>query len=99
VCRFSVNRYPIRNRAGNDHDSRPLPISPDGAADRDDNRTDEVIHARHGSLRRPRLHGSLNTKSPLTELLGQLQTVRADLPFREDGIHTILTIERKPPQK
>ena len=99
MCRFSVNRYPIRNRAGNDHDSRPLPISPNGAAYRDDNRTDKVVNVRHGSLRRPRLHTSLDTKSSLTELLGQLQTVRADLRFREDGVHTILTIERKPPQK
>jgi hypothetical protein len=29
-------------------------------------------------------------------LLDQLQTVRADLLFREDGIQTVLSVEKKP---
>ena len=76
-----------------------VPVSPDGAAYRYESRTDEVVNARHGSLRRPRLHPDLAPESPLAQLLGQLQTVRADLRFREDGIHTVLTIQRKLPKK
>jgi len=35
------------------------------------------------------------TTAPLTRLLEQLRSIRADLRFREDGIHTVLTIERQ----
>jgi hypothetical protein len=70
------------------------PVSPDGAAYRYDPRTDEVNNVRHGSYRRERLHAGLDDDSPLLDLLRQLKSVRTDLRFREDGIHTILTIER-----
>jgi hypothetical protein len=73
-----------------------LPVSPDGAGYAFESRTDEVVNRRHGSLRRPQLHTALATDAPLGRLLEQLRTLRADLRFREDGIHTVLTIERKP---
>src|SRR6266540_6623938 len=46
----------------------------------------------------PGMHMSTSsgrTTAPLTRLLEQLRSIRADLRFREDGIHTVLTIERQ----
>jgi hypothetical protein len=71
-----------------------VPVSPDGTAYKYDRDHDEVGNERHGSLRRPRLHPSTADTSPLNFLLDQLRSVRADLRFREDGIHTVLTLER-----
>jgi hypothetical protein len=76
-----------------------VPVSPDGNKYRHDSDTDDVLNVRHGSLRRPHLHAAVDETSPVAKLLGQLRTVRADLCFREDGIHTILTIDRRPPAK
>jgi hypothetical protein len=70
------------------------PVSPDGAAYRYDGRTDEVSNTRHGSYWRERLHTALDDDSPLRDLLQHLASVRTDLRFREDGIHTTLTLER-----
>jgi hypothetical protein len=75
-----------------------VPVSPDGAAYRYDRRTQEVRNARHGSYRRPHLHEALDEQSPVARLLGQLRHVRADLRFREDGVHTVVTLERTGPQ-
>jgi hypothetical protein len=72
-----------------------VPVSPDGAAYAYDRRADEVRNERHGSPRRPQAHRALAEGAPLKLLLGQLRTLRADLRFREDGIHTTLTIERQ----
>ncbi len=72
-----------------------VPVSPDGAAYAYDARDDEVVNQRHGSPRRPRQHLTMAKTSPLGQLLGQLQSLRADLRFREDGVHTVLTLERK----
>jgi hypothetical protein len=72
-----------------------VPVSPDGAAYRYDARHDEVANARHGSYQKPRLHAGLDAGSPLRRFLEQLRTVRADLRFREDGVQTSVTIERK----
>jgi hypothetical protein len=76
-----------------------IPVSPDGSLYHFHRSTDEVLNARHGSLRRPNLHGTLADYSPVAKMLAQLRTVRADLCFREDGIHTVLTIDRRPPAK
>jgi hypothetical protein len=76
-----------------------VPVSPDGSKYHLDRRTDDVLNARHGSRLSPSLHAAIDDASPLAKLLGQLRTVRADLRFREDGIHTILTIDRRPPAK
>lgn len=75
------------------------PVSPDGAPYEYSARTDEVVNRRHGSLRQPHRHRSLAENSPLKQLLEQVQSLRADLRFREDGIHTVLTLERKAPKK
>jgi hypothetical protein len=72
-----------------------VPVSPDGTPYHLEGRTDDVVNGRHGSFRRPRLHEGLADTSPLAQLLDQLRTVRADLRFREDGVHTVVTIDRK----
>jgi hypothetical protein len=76
-----------------------VPVSPDEAAYRHEAKTDEVVNVRHGSLRRPKPHTDLEKNAPLTQLLEQLRTVRADLRFRADGIHTVLTLQRQKPTK
>jgi hypothetical protein len=72
-----------------------VPVSPDGAAYLYDRRTDEVRNERHGSLARPKTNKLLAEDTQLWPLLEQLQSIRADLRFREDGIHTTLTVDRQ----
>ncbi|MCI0354276.1 MAG: hypothetical protein L0099_04430, partial [Acidobacteria bacterium] len=74
-----------------------IPVSPDGpryfyayVA-----RTDECVNGRHGSLRCPTLHAGLSDASPVRGLVEQLKSLRVDLRFREDGVHTIVTIDRQ----
>jgi hypothetical protein len=74
-----------------------VPVSAEGTAFTYEPKTDEVVNQRHGSPRHPRLHAAVESDSPLGQLLDQLRTIRADLRFREDGVHTVLTIERKAP--
>lgn len=76
-----------------------VPVSPDGAAYEYLAKTDEVVNQRHGSLRKPQTHKELADDAPLGKLLGQLRSIRADLRFREDGVHTVLTIDRKTQEK
>jgi hypothetical protein len=76
-----------------------VPVSPDGVAYFYDRRTQEVRNTRHGSYRRPHLHEALDEASPVARLLGQLRHVRADLRFREDGVHTVVTLERTGPAR
>jgi hypothetical protein len=71
-----------------------VPVSPEGAAYTHEARTDEVVNRRHGSLRQPVTHRGVEKTSPLGLLLEQIHSIRADLRFREDGIHTTLTIDR-----
>ncbi len=71
-----------------------VPVSPDDAAYRYDARTGEVMNARHGTQGRPQRHTDLAEDSPLARLLREIRTLRADLRFREDGVHTVLTLDR-----
>jgi hypothetical protein len=73
-----------------------VPVSPEGAAYTFAARSDEVVNKRHGSLRKPELKAGIDADSPLGRLLDQMGWVRADLRFREDGVHTVLTLNRKP---
>ena len=72
-----------------------VPVSPDLAPFRYDAQKEEVVNLRHGTLRQPKLNAGVETKSPLGQLLEQFATIRADLRFREDGIHTTLTFRRE----
>jgi hypothetical protein len=71
-----------------------VPVSPDGAGYRYDRAHDEVVNERHGSFRKPTLHKTTADDAPVNFLLTQLRSLRADLRFREDGIHTVLTIQQ-----
>ena len=72
-----------------------IPVSPDGAPFRYQAGADEVVNERHGTLSNPRLHSTIDPASPLADLLEQFQSLRADLRFREDGVHTVVTFSRK----
>ena len=72
-----------------------VPVSPEGAAYKYEAKTDEVVNERHGSLRTPKKNAAVEGDSPVGLLLEQFKNVRADLRFREDGIHTTLSIARK----
>ena len=76
-----------------------VPVSPDEAPYVYDPRTDEVRNERHGSLTRPKMHKTPAENAPIEQLLEQLRTIRADLRFREDGIHTTLTVDRQMKEK
>jgi hypothetical protein len=73
-----------------------VPASPDGVRYAYDVRTGEVTNLRHGTLREPRLRAALADEASLRRLLDQFRTLRVDLRFREDGVHTILTLDRSP---
>jgi len=72
-----------------------VPVSAEGAAYTYQRKTDEVANQRHGSLRKPQMNKTVAENSPVGQLLEQFQTIRADLRFREDGVNTVLTIQRK----
>lgn len=59
----------------------------------------EVNNEGYGSLRNPKWRSTLPDGSPLAQWLEQLRTVRVDLRFREDGVHTTLTLDRKAAKK
>jgi hypothetical protein len=71
-----------------------VPVSPDRSLYRYDAASGEMVNERHGSLRKPTFHQALADDAPLARVLQQLRSIRADLHFREDGIHTVLTLER-----
>jgi len=71
-----------------------IPVSPDDTPYRYDAGRDEIVNQRHGSLRQPLLHPNLAEDSPLVGLLAQFPSLRIDLRFREDGFHSVITVER-----
>jgi hypothetical protein len=72
-----------------------VPVSPDLSPYRYEAKTDEVVNTRHGSPRHPRMNRGVDNASPLGQLIHTFASLRADLRFREDGIHTTLTLKRK----
>ena len=76
-----------------------VPVSPDLAPFRYEWQKEEVINLRHGSVRQPKLAKGIELTSPMGQMLEQFATIRADLRFREDGIHTTLTMKRVAPSK
>ena len=71
-----------------------VPVSPDNEPYTYDVKNDEVVNRRHGSSRMPDLRPAIAEASPLAKMLEQFASIRADLRFREDGIHTIVTLKR-----
>ena len=41
-----------------------------------------------------KLRGGFDERAPLAQLLEQFRTIRAELRFKEDGVNTVVTIER-----
>jgi hypothetical protein len=72
-----------------------VPVSADGSAYRYDPRLGEVVNARHGSHRRPQLHERVAEASELGKLLDQIKALRAELRFLDNGLSTVLTIDRR----
>jgi hypothetical protein len=70
-------------------------VSPDLAQFRYDRQKEEVVNLRHGSVRQPKLAKGIDSKSPMSQMLDEFASIRADLRFREDGIHTTLTMNKK----
>jgi len=71
-----------------------VPVSADRSKDRYVPRTDELVNDRHGSLRRPILKDGVEPDSALGRLLEQFKVIRADMRFREDGLHAIVRLIR-----
>lgn len=67
-----------------------VPVSPDGAKYTYDSHSGEVVSARHGSLRRPKLEKMLEKDSSVNGLLQKIHHLRADLRFKEDGVIAVL---------
>jgi hypothetical protein len=74
-----------------------VPVSPDLAPFSYDPKYDEVANQRHGTLRKPKLNTGAD--SVAGQLLRQITSVRADLRFREDGVHTTVTLRREGKQE
>ena len=53
------------------------------------------MNERHGSSRQPQLHGKVAETSELKKLLDQIKAVRAELRFLDNGLSTVLTIDRR----
>lgn len=84
-----------QRRAAARHYLGYLPVSPDGSAYRYDPRADEVVNRRHGSWRQPTLWPSLAADAPLQTVLDRAEALQFQLRFREDGVHTTITWEKR----
>jgi hypothetical protein len=71
-----------------------VPASPDGSVYRFDRQLGQVVNERHGSVHEPELRPSLLPTAPINQLMDRYRTLRTDLKFREDGIHTTVTLEK-----
>jgi len=72
-----------------------IPVSPDYSPYSYEGKTDEIVNKRHGSLRRPQLHPGIEKGAPLDQMLEQFRSLRADVRFREEGLHSLVTFRRK----
>jgi hypothetical protein len=72
-----------------------IPVSPDRRPYVYVAKFDEVENVWHGSPRNPQMRGGFDEHAPLAQLLDEFRKIRADLRFQEDGVNTVVTIERK----
>jgi hypothetical protein len=75
-----------------------VPVAPDGSGYRYDGPAGEVVNERHGSPRRPTRPAGLGPDGAPARLLARFRAARVELRFREDGIHTTLTLEHTSPR-
>jgi hypothetical protein len=71
-----------------------VPSAPDGSRAVWDKATQQVSNVRHGTWHRPASHTALGPKSPLAKFLHRFESLNADLRFRRDGVHTVITFRR-----
>src|SRR5262249_13745107 len=71
-----------------------VPSCADGSAFECSQARGEVRNKWHGSLSEPRFRARLEADAMLAKLVGQLRSVRGDIRFQDDGVHTTLTIDR-----
>src|SRR5262249_26356080 len=71
-----------------------VPTAPDGSRAVWDKATQQVSNVRHGTWHRPATHTALGPKSPLAKFLHRFESLNADLRFRRDGVHTVITFRR-----
>jgi hypothetical protein len=72
-----------------------VPVSPDGSLFKWNAKSQEVVNDRYGSRRVPIRTKTLAETSRVNQLFESLDTIRADLKFREDGIHTVLWMKMR----
>lgn len=72
-----------------------VPSSPDGSAFKWDTKNAEIVNEQFGSRRQPKTPKGLLETSKVNQLFESIETIRADLKFREDGIHTVLNMKWK----
>jgi hypothetical protein len=71
-----------------------VPMSPDSTSYIYDSRLDEVVNRRHGSWRKPTLAPTLSVNAPLRQILDSAKGIQLELRFREDGVHTKVTLDK-----
>ncbi len=72
-----------------------IPVSPDRRPYVYLAKFDEAENVWHGSPRNPQMRGGFDEHAPLAQLLDEFRKIRAELRFQEDGVNTVVTIERK----
>ena len=70
-----------------------VPVSPDGTALTWQAREARMRSDHHGTLAAPTFRAKLPADAPLATLLRTIRSVQAGLRFREDGLHTTITLD------
>jgi hypothetical protein len=71
-----------------------VPVSPDDSSYVQHRLHGEVINRRHGSLGSPIRHSAVAPNSDPGRLLDDIRALRVELRFQNNGLHSVLTIER-----
>ncbi|MGF1581217.1 MAG: hypothetical protein ACFCD0_17770 [Gemmataceae bacterium] len=71
-----------------------VPSSPDEVPYQFNAETREVLNRRHGSIREPQRYAVIAADSPLAQFIEEVQNVRADLLFTDNGLETTLLMQR-----
>ena len=70
-----------------------VPVSPDGTAMTWQTKGAQMRSDHHGTLAAPTFRAKLPADAPLAKLLQTIRSVQAGLRFREDGLHTTITLD------
>ncbi|MCH7728621.1 MAG: hypothetical protein IH991_19375, partial [Planctomycetes bacterium] len=72
-----------------------VPVSADDSPYQYEARLGEVVNRRHGSFSRPTRHGRVEPASEPGTLLDQIKAFQVEMQFRDNGLDSVLTIERR----